>query len=649
MASKSRIIVLDEETIAQIAAGEVIERPASVVKELVENALDAGSTRIHIELKKGGLKLIRVSDNGCGMSGEELQLAVQRHATSKIQNSSDLWKITTLGFRGEALPSIAAVSRLEIISRPAEEVSGYRLYIEGGSICHLEAAASPAGTRVTVSDLFYNLPVRRQFQKTPAAELTRIADLLGRIALAFPEVSFCLQQEGKIIFQTPGNGRLQETIASLYGSDLAASLLEVKAASADSVVKVQGYVSPPSWTWNNRQRQTFIVNRRYIQSPILSLMLEDAYRGRIAAKRYPIAVLHLELPPGQVDVNIHPSKMEIRFRNERAVYHALAEAVNRTLQQSPAVSSFWLPLPDSEEPFASQGRKVTAADIYFDRGEISAKNNLGTEEKSPAEEEPSSKENWHLGKNWHTHKNIPAPTRMPDYHHKEVRFFFKESAGQETGESTLPAAREPAPAASAGPGDFCSLGELQPLGQIIADTYIAASGSDGLYLIDQHAAHERIIYEELLSSIQSAQNSSQILIFPEIIKLSPAEKTMLQKNHTLFLRLGFMLKEGEENSLLLEGVPNWCAAAGKEAFLELLGWLSHELPSSHPPAIETVIAHLACRQARKAGEKISREEIESLLFQLEKCSNPYSCPHGRPTVVRFSALEIAKRFLRSGL
>lgn len=617
MGSQSRIIVLDEETVAQIAAGEVIERPVSVVKELVENALDAGSTRINIEVKKGGQKLIRVTDNGCGMSPQELQLAVQRHATSKIRCSEDLWKITTLGFRGEALPSIAAVSRLEIISRTSDDLSGYRLYIEGGKICSLEAAASPPGTRVTVLDLFYNLPVRRQFQKTPSGELSRIADLVGRIALAFPEVAFCLQQEGKVIFKTPGSGRLQESIAALYGSQLAASLLEIEESAATSLIKIKGYISPPSWTWNNRQRQTFIVNHRYIQSSILSLMLEDAYRGRIPGKRYPIAVLHLELPPGQVDVNIHPSKMEIRFRNERAVYHALAEAVNRTLHQAQAVSSFWGSPPPPREVFMVRERET-----------------ISTNDSPYASDSPYYNEQ---------KENAYVQIRKPaDFYEKAPSLFTEHSfpeAGRDVSHSLA--------ARAAFSLDLCSPANLQPLGQILDDIYIAAAGPDGLYLIDQHAAHERILYEELLDSMQATQKTSQTLLFPEIIELAPAEKTILQKKQELFSELGFMLEEGEESAMVLQGVPSWCAATAKETLLDLLNWVIQELPSSNPPATEAIAAHLACRQARKAGEKMSREEIEALLSQLGRCSNPYSCPHGRPTIVKFSAQEISRRFLRS--
>ncbi|NPV92297.1 MAG: DNA mismatch repair endonuclease MutL [Firmicutes bacterium] len=588
----------------------MIERPASVLKELIENSLDAGCTQIDVDLLDGGFKLIRVRDNGWGMSEADLLMAVERHATSKIRSASDLWHIQTFGFRGEALPSIAAVSRLEIVSRENDSPSATRLSQEASQPLRIEPAGAPAGTTVTVRDIFYNTPARRKFQKSPAAENTAAVDLVTRLALANPQVAFRLRLGDRLALQTSGNNSLIEVIAGVYGADTARQMLPV---GGDGVT---GYISPPGLTRNNRQRQTFIVNRRYIHSRLLGFAVDDAYRGRVPGHRFPMVVLHLEIDPALLDVNVHPSKLEVRFREEAETRSLVQRALSRTLGVQRGISSLtpqrWTVWPSMEDlkgsiPDSEAGAAAPKAARPEGGEAIAFKWPDRVFEKTPAYPEAEPEE-----------VALPAPA-----------------------EDSLPSV--PAEEAKVSVSSFH---DLVLLGQL-DNTYLVAEGGGDLYLIDQHAAHERILFEQIMDSLQDHPNWSQPLLFPEVVELSPDEKESLVQSILVFRELGFIVEDFGSGSLLLRSVPSIIGSDARETFLDLIGILGKTAPNARDgQLLERLAMKLSCRQAIKAGQKLERGEMEALLVSLEKARQPMSCPHGRPSAILFKKSDIYRRFFR---
>ena len=594
---------MDGDTVAQIAAGEVIERPTSVLKELIENSLDAGSTQLDLDLLEGGFKMIRVRDNGWGMSEEDLLMAVERHATSKIRSAGDLWQIRTFGFRGEALPSIAAISRLEIVSREDDSTSATRFSQEAGQPLRLEPVGAPPGTTVTVRDIFYNTPARRKFQKSPAAENTAAVDLVTRLALANPQVAFRLRLGDRLALQTSGNNNLLEVIAGVYGADLARQMLPIKGDG------VTGFISSPGLTRNNRQRQTFIVNRRYIHSRLLGAAVDDAYRGKIPGHRFPMVVLHLEIDPALLDVNVHPSKLEVRFREEAETRSTVQRALVRTLGEHRGIADLapqrWSVWPTMEDLKDS----IPAADIGA----------AGQNTTGPAVGEA-------------------------------VTFSWPEKIYEKPPGYLLPEPEEVSPPPPAPSAEIAvsvsSLHDLLLLGQL-DQTYLVAEGGGDMYLIDQHAAHERVLYEQIMDSIQDHPNWSQPLLFPEVVEMSPDEKESLVQSILVFRELGFIVEDFGSGSLLLRSVPMVIGSEAKETFLDLIGILGKTTPTTDGVRLlERLAMKLACRQAIKAGQRLDRGEMEALLVSLEKTRQPMSCPHGRPSVIRFKKTDIYRRFFR---
>ena len=684
----SRIGLLDEATINQIAAGEVVDRPASALKELIENALDAGSTRVEIELEEGGLQLLRVVDDGCGMNQEEVRLAVERHATSKIVSAHDLRTVLSFGFRGEALSSIAAVSRLEIISRLAEQPAGTRLTVEAGELSALEPAGAAAGTRITVRDLFFNLPARRKFLKSAASELRAAVDVVSRLVLGNPQVAFKLQIPGRVLIQSRGNNSLLEAVAAVYGTQTAQQMLlvdQTEMIAAESV-RIWGYVSKPSLTRNNRHQQSFLVNRRYIQSRMLQQAVGEACRGLLPLGRFPVVILHLDLPPEMVDVNVHPAKMEVRFQDERGIFAAVKQAVRQALLTEAAIPQIVNRLGRTPNPFLVQENRVglftpapaaepDPADISVQSNARSDASSLPWEEKEALNSETPNESALSFRPAKQPDFELPASSNArssqeQDFQEKVLKKQpfqeqpFQEPVFQEqafaleglslTGndarvntqpEAESPVAENPVLGFTEVKGGDKLLPRLVPKAQI-ADTYILAEGQNGLYILDQHALHERILYEKILNNLEKGQNYAQESLFPETLELTPEERERFTQHIIVFRDMGFVLEHFGGNTFLLRGVPTFMQGSGKEAFLDLLDYLADKSRVDQQRLYQGVVARLACSQAVKAADSLNQAEMESLILQMNQLENPYACPHGRPTIIHLSQAELERRFQR---
>ncbi len=565
---RSPIRVLPPDVAARIAAGEVVERPASVVKELVENSLDAGATQVVVEVKAGGLESIRVIDNGCGIPASEVSLAFQRHATSKLSSDADLERVTSLGFRGEALPSIAAVSHLVMVTRTAHSPAGHTIELHWGQVVKEGPQGCPVGTSVTVRRLFDNVPARRKFLKSPTAEAGRIGDLMTRLALAFPAVRFTLTLDGRPALTTSGTGFLSDVLAEVYGGDVAGHMLQVQAQ--EEGYAVEGFVSLPSLTRANRTYVTLLVNRRWVQSRLLSIALEEAYHGLLQQGRHPLAVVSLTLPPQDVDVNIHPAKREVRFRHEDRVFTLVQRAVREVLMAVSPVPQFHLPTP---APLEARGWTASAQG---------------------------------------SRRLEQAPLAL----------------GTAPEEALTP--REAAP-------------RLHVLGQA-QNTYLVAEGPDGLYLIDQHAAHERVLYDRLLAGGLGAARS-QALLEPVAVELTPTQEALVQDCMDTLRQYGFDLEPFGPRSYVLRAVPAVSRTSdAARAFCEVLDLASRETRLKRRE--DALAASIACHNSVRAGMPLSHAEMQELVRQLEATTSPNTCPHGRPTMVHLSSYHLEREFGR---
>jgi DNA mismatch repair protein MutL len=568
------IRILDKETISQIAAGEVIERPASVVKELVENALDAGSTQISIEARGGGVSLIRVTDNGSGIPAGEVALAFERHATSKIGSASDLQSIGSLGFRGEALPSIAAVANIEVVTCTEADAAGTFIRLEGSNVTGQQNQAHSRGTTVTVRNLFRRVPARLKFLKSVPTENSHIANVVSQYALAFPEVGFSLSIDGKSTLRTTGRGKLIDSIIDVYGADLAGRMLPVSRSAegwsgggVDSHVQVTGMVGSPEVGRAGRGYLSFFVNRRWVSSRLLAYAVEEAYHGLLMTGRHPVAILNISLPPSEVDVNIHPAKSEVKFRNESEVFRAVQKAVRQALVAE-------MPVPRIEEVAAAYAAPTA-------RGETS----------------------------W-----------------------------------TLPMDVESTPASpGATPTLLESLPVLRVVGQVL-NSYIVAEGPDGLYLIDQHAAHERIRFESVRR--QRAQHNMEVqgLLEAATFEVTPRQEAILKACFEELADLGFSLEPFGDRTYLVRTVPGMVAGDWSVMLRELLDTLSGEARTNWE---EKIVASIACHGAVRSGQALSDDEMRALVRQLEHTANPHTCPHGRPTIIHLSSAQLEREFGRT--
>jgi DNA mismatch repair protein MutL len=588
------IRLLAPEVSSQIAAGEVVERPASVVKELTENSLDAGAKNISISIADAGRTLIEVADDGHGIPADELELAVSRHATSKLALSDDLFHIRTLGFRGEALASIGSVSRMTITSRMASAKEGARLKVEGGVAGKVEKVGAPVGTAVRVENLFYNVPARLKFLKTDTTERRAIDSLVTRYALAYPNVRFKAMDGKQSTLQTAGDGDRRAILAALYGVDAARHMLEVMAA--EEGMTLSGFISPVSLTRSNRREITFFINGRWVQEVSLNSALLQAYHTLLMVGRYPLTALFLDMPPEDVDVNVHPTKAEVRFRNQDRVFSFVQRSVRKALLA-------YTPVP-SVSPQLWGGR--TRMDELPSR-QVGIDWSVAHDESLTADDEPLT-----------TEAGQPPMTG--------------NQSSAVNGQSSF----------SAG------VPLLRLIGQIGA-TYLVAEGPDGLYLIDQHAAHERVLFEKLMAQHESKKIPSQSLLAPEIVTLPPQSAKALAEQLSFLNRFGFEVKEFGTNTFQVRAMPVLFSGADPAAALRALVEDFEEDESPLQAEMEAKLAARVCKRlAVKAGQALTPEEQRSLLNDLEACQSPRTCPHGRPTMIHLTVDMLERQFGRRG-
>ncbi|CUU35621.1 DNA mismatch repair protein MutL [Armatimonadetes bacterium GXS] len=627
---------LDETVVNRIAAGEVVERPASAVKELVENALDAGATRIEVEVEMGGRKLIRVRDDGIGMTRDDALRALERHATSKIASDADLLQIQTLGFRGEALPSIASVSKLELITRAFEEPIGTRIVVEGGEVRTVEEVGAPIGTTVTVRDLFYNVPARLKFLKTVATELGHIVETMTRYSFAYPDVSFRLIHERQELLFTPGTGDLLAAVASVWGREMVRGMVSVDWTHEG--VRVRGLIAPPHHTRPTRQHQYFYVNLRPVRNKTLTAALDEAYKSLTPEKRYPACVLLVDINPRLVDVNVHPAKIEVRFQKEHVVFEAVYEAIRRSLLEHGMTPSALPPQREvSPVPAPAPAPMETESPPDAETLHRILLQRAGLPDAPPAPE--------------------PAPPAEPhpDPFRGRVRPRPVAPPSPEPAESPQPSLLEPATSPVTEPPPQTAhlpfahlLDDLQILGQV-QNTFIVASTRHGLVIIDQHVAHERVLYEQFLQGRGATPVPVQRLLTPEPLTLSRRDAILLQEKLPELQAIGFEMEPFGADSFLVRGVP---AALKNRDPIQTLRDIVDELVELSvskrlPVAREQVWITTACKLAVKAGDPLSMPEMQKLIEDLAKTENPYLCPHGRPITLTISWGELERRFKRS--
>ena len=642
-----KIQVLDQVTIDKIAAGEVIERPASIVKELVENAIDAKATAIVVEIKEGGISFIRITDNGCGMEKEDVPYAFLRHSTSKIRSVDDLSHISSLGFRGEALSSIAAVSQVELITKPKESIFGTVYRIEGGKEISIDETGAPDGTTFLIRQLFYNTPARRKFLKTAMTEASHVGDLLTRLSLSHPEISFQFINNGQSKLHTSGNGNLKDVIYHIYGREITSHLLPVSYNA--NGIQISGFVGEPIISRGNRNFENYFINGRYVKSNIISKAIEDAYKDFTMQHKYPFTVLHLSVDGETVDVNVHPTKMELRFSNQQQVYNCVCEAVGKALHQEELIPHVELPdphppkaaeMPESKIP--SSGEKGKKDLDYFmtkmrERVLSYHEQNSAAEVKDrkeifkPERQADRIKEAVNYRKTIEE-KEIPAPARPPvpesvqqqvEQKTEQLNFFDEKLLTKK------------------------AVAEYKIIGQVF-ETYWLVEFRDDLYIIDQHAAHERVLYEKTLAGMKTRDFTSQMISPPIILDLSMKEAQLLNKYIDRFTRIGFEIEEFGQDSYAVRAVPdNLFSIAKKELLMEMIDNLSDELATEiTPDIIDEKVASMSCKAAVKGNMKLSAAEVETLIGELLELDNPYHCPHGRPTIIAMSKREMEKKFKR---
>ena len=767
------IVLLDDLTINKIAAGEVIERPASVIKEMVENSIDAGANNITVEIKNGGISYIKITDNGKGIAEDDLEIAFERHATSKIRSADDLNKVTSMGFRGEALASIAAISRVEMISRTAQQENGYKVVVEGGKILEKTEVGAPVGTSITVTNLFYNTPVRYKFLKKDFTEAGYIEDTVSRIALVHPEISIKLINTGRTVIQTNGNGDLKTVIYSIYGKDVANALIPTDYVYDD--IHVYGVVGKPEIARSNRANQIFFVNKRYIKDKSLSSAAEKAYKGMIPMGKFSFLVLNIDMNPSKVDVNVHPAKLEVRFEEEnlvfKAVYHAIqnsllrSETVEETIEEPDKNTSEksenrvfnnnistnsetiveqiykarQTPIEEKKESSFVPTEKIETPDLEKSqevlrklqemKEKLQREMNYSKEEQINKEvikeepkieknevdfekvEEPEEKYNLEENKEIQESKidfqekkeevqepkidlleEIAKASQKPIDLKEEVskalekpsksdniieEIASNKAKEQETGDTgysksfeemyqklfgTKPIKEEekvnndPQDAE-----DIVSIGNTSMFDKLpeyqrptfkfiglVFKTYIIIEIENEMYIIDQQAAHERILYEKIKANYYNDTNKdSQLMLLPDIITLSHKEMEIAKDNMQMFRKAGFLIEEFGENTIKLTGVPEMCLdLETKEMFIETLDEIDSISRTAKQEIEEKFISTIACKVAEKANIALTKEEVGSLMNELLALPNPFSCPHGRPTAIKMSKYDIERKFAR---
>ena len=687
----SKIQVLDPITIDKIAAGEVIERPASVVKELVENAIDAGATAIVVEIKEGGISFMRITDNGCGIERDDVRSAFLRHSTSKIRSVDDLVHIGSLGFRGEALSSISAVAQVELITKTRDQTFGTLYRIAGGKEEDLEDTGAPDGTTFIIRQLFYNTPARRKFLKTPMTEASHVGDLMTRLALSHPHISFQFINNGQSKLHTSGNGKLKDVIYHIYGRDIAANLL--KAEYDAKGLKVTGFLGKPIISRGNRNFENYYVNGRYAKNNIISRAIEDAYKDFTMQHKYPFVVLHIEIDGEHVDVNVHPTKMELRFNNQQEVYNAIYSAVDQGLHEKELIPHVEMPEPKpvvsntpsyapkpktgsvSQTPAAVQtgatsgmtGGVTSASMPQRKKAIVPPPQERDLEyfmsrmkERVLAEhEEKKRKEKIATKQAVHTTENIAENISV-----KESPSFSSASTPSNVAEektpymkntavrpqiSTQTTAPEPPKQMELFEDHLLTREAMQKykvVGQVF-ETYWLVEYDNSLYIIDQHAAHEKVLYEKTMNSLKTREYTCQQIHPPIILTLGSRETLMLEKNMQIFTDIGFEIEPFGGKEYAVRGVPdNLFTIAKKELLMEMLDSLSEDTQARNADMIYEKVASMSCKAAVKGHDVLSAAEADALIDQLLGLENPYACPHGRPTIIAMSKYELEKKFKR---
>ena len=734
------IVLLDELTINKIAAGEVVERPASVVKELAENAIDAGATKISIEIKNGGISYIRITDNGKGIAKDDLEMAFERHATSKIRNAEDLNGVKSMGFRGEALASIAAIANVEMISKTGTAETGNRIVVEGGKILEQEEIGCQKGTTITVTNLFYNTPVRYKFLKKDFTESGYIEDAITHLALMYKNISFQFINQGKTVIQTSGDGNIRNSIYQIFGKDIAEGVLDVS-YELDGI-KVEGVVGKPEIARSNRINQMFFVNKRYIKDKTLSSAAEQAFKGLLPIGKFGFLILNIEMPPQQVDVNVHPAKLEVRFEDENKIFKAVFHSIKETLlkgnligenpfagtlikeekpakafvafQPEPVVATKQTEIPEqpTQETIPEGEGGNIIEQLYQMRNRMKEEINTGTttveeikqKPLTPTEEQVQKAVELIGMKNEVKYERIANEEVNKPVQNKEIENTQEiqiqkddtqtvaiqkddtqsietpkaiNTTTQDTQiiDTTLLKNKVPqdtitnlsfdemysklfgAPKPKTDVDSFKNVVSEQEesytnkpykIVGIAFSTYIIIEIGEELYIIDQHAAHERILYEKVKKNFyDDKEKESQLMLIPDVITLSHKEMDIAKDHMALFEKAGFVLEEFDENSMKLLGVPNICVDLDtKQLFLDILDEIDTVARTARQEIEEKSIATIACKAAVKANMKLTKEEVDSLMTELLKLPNPFTCPHGRPTAMKITKYEIERKFSR---
>lgn len=665
----AEIHVLDDTTIDKIAAGEVVERPASVVKELVENAMDAGAHAVTVEIKEGGIEFIRVTDDGDGIEHTQVRNAFMRHATSKISSVADLMCLNSMGFRGEALSSIAAVAKVELITKTKDAITGTRLCLEGAREMAFEEVGAPNGTTFIVRNLFFNTPVRRKFLKTAMTEASYITDLLEHMALSRPEISFKYVLNGQTKFYTNGDGDLHAIIYRIFGRDIANELMAFQAV--DENIVIEGFLGKTALNRANRNFENYFVNRRYVKSKILSKAIEEGYQPYMMQHRYPFCVVHITVPPESVDVNVHPTKMEVRFSNQNSIYKLIADNISEFLSQQEMIPQATLgqdkkskkkeeKKQEAPEPFEKERRLAdtvaNAANLLReDTGYNRGKNDTSvifasSYDDAKTEKEPffvdnrapiqpqSSSVTANSQPNPVQNKILGAPPKENDMQNsgiikakdqiivekpEQLNFFDEKLLTREAKQ------------------------EYRIVGQIF-DTYWIIEYRDKMLMIDQHAAHEKVKYEQILKKVEANEVYTQTLTPPVVISVTPKEANIINSYAKYFEELGFEIEDFGMNAFAIRGVPlDLFSYQIKDLFEEILTQMSESPVKGVPQIIREKIASMACKAAVKGNNSLSFSEADRLIEQLLELDNPYNCPHGRPTIISMSKYEVEKKFKRT--
>ena len=641
-----KIRLLDTNTINKIAAGEVVERPSSVVKELVENSIDAGASAVTIEIKNGGTTFIRVSDNGKGIEKDDIKTAFLSHATSKITEIEDLDNIFSLGFRGEALASIAAVSQVEMITKTNFEEEGTRIIVNGGEIVDFQEYGCTEGTSITVSNLFYNVPARRKFLKKPATESGYISDMINKMALGHPEVSFKFINNDTTILHTSGNNDLKAVIFSIYGKDAFKKMVELNSTSGD--YKISGLIGKPELSRANRNYENLFINGRYIKSKIVSNAMEDAYKTRLLVGKFPVYVINLTIPPSSVDVNVHPTKLEVRFDNEDNIYNFIYESVINVFKDMVLIPEINIVKePEKKITFDEFNENEYTQDTIFNI-KYNRKDNIISEdykEKKSFEFKPyveRNDEEIFFKKELPKKENSISKIDMLINDNKPSKVI---SVNEDKEEYISKAIKQ----------DDIEIKEkqIEPffnnykiVGQVF-NTYWIIEQSGSIYYIDQHAAHERILFEEFMNNFKSQNIASQKLVIPDIINISEAEMVILNDNKELLENFGFETEIVDRNSVAVKTVPYiFNSPQNTKYFSDILDILSESNIKNIYDTKILAIATCACKSAVKANDKLSFQEAHSMISKLLKLENPFTCPHGRPTIIEITKYEIEKLFKR---